>query len=151
MNNKTDSINGRFETSSSGDAPSNGRDEIVSDNKAVVRDVNGITVREEIIMVRGEKEPFLHLARDTDFGPIISDHFTPIVTGGIETVRANWRLAALSSQALMQSLSFKFLFELNTASNFNNIVTAGESLRCLALNIVYVDKSGNMGQTSTGR
>ena len=111
----------------------------------------GIHVREELIKVRGESEPRVHFACDTSYGPMISNHFSPAVRGSLLNAQFNWRDAALSSQALRQSLSLRFLKQLNQAATFEEFTAAAGEVQFISLDLAYADVSGNIGLVRSGR
>ena len=120
-----------------------------TEDEKEVEDV--VTVREEVIAVRGEAEPIVHFARYTASGPVISDHFSPVVAGAVATHLPQWRYVALRAAALRPFLSISFLQQLNEAANFEEFTKAAQACSHLALNFVYADKLGNIGLVSSTR
>lgn len=125
-------------------------EEIIVTSEAIAEEP--ITVREEVIKVRGLQESLVHFARRTPAGPIISDHFSAVLAGAVQTYLPNWRHVALKTAALRPNLSFSFLQKLNQAATEEHVREAALEATMLNINTVYaVKKSGAIGMVTTDR
>ena len=123
---------------------------IITDSAAVEEET--ITTREEVIRVRGLEESQVHFARRTSAGPIISDHFSPVLASAVQMYLPNWRHVALKTAALRPNLSISFLQKLNQATNEEQVREAAVGAAQLDINTVYaVKQSGAIGMVTPDR
>ncbi len=123
---------------------------IITDDSTVKEEM--ITVREEVIRVRGLDESLVHFARRTSAGPIISDHFSPMLAGAVQMYLPNWRHVVLKTAALRPNLSFSFLQKLNQANSEVQVREAAGEVAQLDINTIYaVKQSGAIGMVTPDR
>ena len=123
---------------------------IITDSAAVAEEV--VTVREEVIRVRGLEESLVHFARRTAAGPVISDHFSPVLASAVQMNLPNWRHVALKTAALRPNLSISFLQKLNQATNEEQVREAAVGASELDINTVFaVKETGAVGMVTPGR
>ena len=92
--------------------------------------------------MRGLEESLVHFARRTSAGPIISDHFSPVLASAVQMYLPNWRHVALNTAALRQNLSISFLQKLNQATNEEQVCEAltllpPSSLSCITSGVLF--------------
>jgi len=123
---------------------------IITDDSTVKEEI--VTVREEVIRVRGLDESLVHFARRTTAGPIISDHFSPVLAGAVQMYLPNWRHVSLKIAALRPNLSISFLQKLNQANSEEQLREAAQEVAQLDINTVYaVNQSGAIGMVAPDR
>jgi len=119
------------------------------------KQVRPLAVRREVIKVRGEDD-FELVVRETDHGPLLSD-----VSSDLSTVGANADIAgggtgdgniavALRWTGLQPTTTADAVFELNTASDWQQFRKAAADFAVPAQNLVYADTSGHIGYQTPG-
>jgi penicillin amidase len=102
-----------------------------------------LTVREEQIRIRGQKEPLVRTVRRTEHGPLISD----VVRAGIgdagRALSYRWTGDAVSHE-------MDALLAVSRAKNYDDWRAGLRSMAAPALNWVYADVEGNIGYQLAG-
>jgi len=116
-------------------------EQINSQNQYLYHDEwRDVDVIEEVIQVKGRKEPHVEPVIITHHGPIISD-----VVGYPE------QRVAVNSMALRPSLAFDGWLGLNLARNWDDFVEAMELIHAPQLNVTYADVYNNIGHWVSGK
>jgi penicillin amidase len=108
-----------------------------------------VTVHREEIRVRGRTEPEVVEVKETRHGPILDSYMVgvnppQVVEGGIrETYALRW-------VGLDEAVEPSALFDLNTATTFEQFQAALSRWSCPGPNFVYADVDGNIGYQCTG-
>jgi len=102
--------------------------------------VKDTIVHEEVIQVKGEKEPCIFKVFETVHGPVISD----IIDEG------HHRLS-LCSQALKPGKVLEGWFRINQAQNWSEFTEGVSFITAPGLNICYADVDGNIGYYNSGQ
>ena len=95
---------------------------------------------EEVIKVKGQREPHIEKVIYTHHGPVISD---AMGDGKIKL--------ALASPALQVNEMILGFYNINNAGNWNEFVAAAAQIQSPSLNVSYADTSDNIGYYCTGK
>jgi penicillin G amidase len=121
-------------------------------------EVNGewqdMEIRREEIKIEGENEPYVLLVRSTRHGPLITDHTNPEYAGynveGDTTGGISYTGLAVRWTALQTNTTFRSVWQLNRASNWDEFREALSFFDTPSQNIVYADVDGNIGYQTPG-
>ena len=107
-----------------------------------------LTSRTEEIKIKGEAKPYEITVRQSRHGPLISD-----VDDQYRRVATDSKLAnavALAWTALTPSRSMDAVFALDRATDFESFRAAAKLLSSPSQNLLYADRSGNIGYQLPG-
>ena len=116
-----------------------------------------LEMREEVIEVQGEDEPFRFTVRSTRHGPLLSDVSAQLSTVGANAPvaegapeRGNGYAVALSWTALTPNRAADAIFMLDRASDWDDFRAAAREFAAPSQNMVYADREGHIGYQAPG-
>jgi len=123
-------------------------------------EVNGkwqdMEIRRELITIHGQDKPMVLLVHSTRHGPIITDHGSRSAYNGFNVgpkgLPDDLEFSALSLKwtALQQNSTFRAIWLLDKASNWDEFREALSYFDSPSQNIVYADVEGNIGYQMPG-
>ncbi|SDS32963.1 penicillin amidase [Microlunatus soli] len=123
--------------------------EQIRDGKARVgNDWQPLTTRVEEIAVKGEAQPRRITVRESRHGPLLSDVDDQFRKVG--RVSGTTYAVALSWTALRPSNTMDAIFALDRATDFAEFRSAARQLHAPSQNLIYADRSGNIGYQLPG-
>ncbi|MHB8510744.1 MAG: penicillin acylase family protein [Actinomycetota bacterium] len=108
-----------------------------------------VTVIEEPIFIRGEKDPLVHLVRETHHGPLITGWISGGTTPTVHEDRITDHLA-LRWMLREKNPSLEATLGMNEAADCAQFREATRSWPTAGQNMVYADTQGNIGYQFTG-
>jgi len=115
-------------------------------------------MRDEEIKVLGRDKPFRFTVRSTRHGPLLSDVDTQISSVGANAPagedppeRGNGFAVSLAWTALQPSNTADAIFEIDRSTSWADFRAAASDFAVPSQNMVYADRSGNIGYQAPGR
>jgi penicillin G amidase len=116
-----------------------------------------LELREEVIDVHGEDEPFRFTVRSSRHGPLLSDVSRQLSTVGANAdvdpeapARGNGYAVALAWTALTPNRTVDAMLMINRARNWDEFRTGARDFAAPSQNMVYADRDGHIGYQAPG-